>query len=670
MAKVAVLHHEKRVNEVVSGDVGTTKEIPEPTIIYSWKRCLNDYGLSPADSPASSVLEACVLKEQRERLGDMFEIAQDECRNLYEQTPNSGYAIVLTDANGVVLDYVCDPNLRDTFKCMGLLPGALWSEQHEGTNGMGTCLQEGRSVIVHRDDHFFNDLIGMTCTSTPVRDPYGHIQAALDVSSFYSKDSKQSQFHTKALVQMAAGFIEYRHFLRLFQDSVVLRFHSRPEFLGIGTEAMLAMNTGGQILAANDSALRQLCYTEREQLVGRYIDEVFSIAREFLEGKNDHLFRTVWPVHDIRHGHRYLALLHAPEKKGRQGTASSAPRVSVSVSPRQGSLCLDLKGLAGSDPHMAYNIRCARRVMNKDVPILVIGETGTGKEAFAKAIHEASERSDRPFVALNCAAIPESLIESELFGYKHGAFTGARREGSQGSIMQSNGGTLFLDEIGDMPLHLQTRLLRVLEAKEVVPLGGQTPMPVDLHVISATNRELQELMQNGDFREDLYYRLNGLTLTLPALRARRDIDALIRCALAAENSTQHRVSIEKTAFKQLHKYHWPGNLRELRNVIRTALALSDDGMIRLADLPKELVDLSPAKFFQQEQVRPSAPDSDSTVLDLTPLESAERETLLAELERNHWNVTLTAVKLKMSRSTLYRKLKKYGIPITPPANEG
>ncbi len=342
------------------------------------------------------------------------------------------------------------------------------------------------------------------------------------------------------------------------------------------------------------------------------------------------------------------------------------------VRPATKGLCLDLNSLGGGDAQMSYNARCARRLVNKDVYMLLSGETGAGKEVFARAVHCASERADRPFVALNCAAIPESLIESELFGYRSGAFTGARREGMRGSIQQSSGGTLFLDEIGDMPLTLQSRLLRVLESKEVLPLGSQEPVAVDLHVISATNRDLHELVARGEFREDLYYRLNGITLELPPLRARADLEALLRCALASENDTDVPISVDGEAFRQLLRYPWPGNIRELRNVIRSALALCDDHTIRLADLPKAIAAYPPDGAAPCPAVAPSAADSGCeevvgqavVPVPCSPLERAEREALIKELEANRWNVTITAERLGMSRSTLYRRLKKYGIPVT------
>ena len=229
----------------------------------------------------------------------------------------------------------------------------------------------------------------------------------------------------------------------------------------------------------------------------------------------------------------------------------------------------------------------ATRLANTTLPVLIQGPTGSGKECFARALHAASARGGGPFIAVNCAALPETLIESELFGYGPGAFTGARKEGRKGKIVQSTGGTLFLDEIGDMPLLLQTRLLRVLEEQEVIPLGAETGIPVDLRVICASNRDLRELIASGGLREDLYYRLNGITLELPPLSARADKDLLIRRILVEEAGSAHESAIDRQALRCLNQYTWPGNIRELRNVIRSAFAICDDSLIRLEDLPRE-----------------------------------------------------------------------------------
>jgi transcriptional regulator of acetoin/glycerol metabolism len=331
---------------------------------------------------------------------------------------------------------------------------------------------------------------------------------------------------------------------------------------------------------------------------------------------------------------------------------------------------LTLEGLAGEDPQMLRNIRCAHRIADTNVSVLIQGATGSGKEAFAHAMHLASSRAGRPFIAVNCAAIPETLIESELFGYKPGAFTGARREGLRGRIVQSSGGTLFLDEIGDMPIALQSRLLRVLEEREVMPLGSEGAIAVDLHVLAASHRNLREMIARGAFREDLYYRLNGITLELPALRERTDKERLIQHALAAETGNGRPAAIELDALQCLLTYSWPGNIRELRNVIRTALAICEGGVVRAMDLPREIRDGESLHEAQQDvmlgrlPVPPPAVPTGVHEESLPPcnrLQAAERAALLRAMEDLHGNMSRVAAELGVSRNTLYRKIKRHGI---------
>jgi len=295
---------------------------------------------------------------------------------------------------------------------------------------------------------------------------------------------------------------------------------------------------------------------------------------------------------------------------------------------------------------MRRNVEQVRRLLEKDIPFMILGETGTGKDVFAKAVHGAGPRRDKPFMAINCASIPETLLESELFGYRPGAFTGASRDGSRGKIVQADGGTLFLDEIGDMPIQLQARLLRVLEEREVIPLGGETPIKVDIRLISATHQDLQKHVRNGGFREDLYYRLHGVSLIMPPLRDREDRLALIQHLLDAEDDNAGRVAIEPQALKVLDAYHWPGNIRQLRNLLRVLVGQCESDLIRLTDLPPELF------MGDGETIGPGPAN---------PLDVAERDAILRELESGHWNVTRVASRLSVSRNTLYRKMKQYGI---------
>ena len=339
----------------------------------------------------------------------------------------------------------------------------------------------------------------------------------------------------------------------------------------------------------NESALTQLGHPDRKSLVGSSIEEVFQFQFGTLDQRATTAPQAIWPIRDVRHGRRFFALVRSPQQDQAAGTTSRAASKTV----RNATTLPFEPGMrrhVGADPRMQHNFNCAQQLFGKRVPILLQGATGTGKEAFARAMHQMAPWANRAFVAVNCGAIPESLIESELFGYTRGAFTDADRHGRPGKILQSSGGTLFLDEIGDMPLTLQTRLLRVIEEYEIVPLGGDTPVPVDLHVISASHRDIRQMVQEGEFREDLYYRLNGTTLHLPLLRDRADRAELIEVLLHEENPTGDPVRIQPDALHALLNYYWPGNIRQLRNVLRTAAALCRDNVIRLPNLPQELLD--------------------------------------------------------------------------------
>jgi transcriptional regulator of acetoin/glycerol metabolism len=332
----------------------------------------------------------------------------------------------------------------------------------------------------------------------------------------------------------------------------------------------------------------------------------------------------------------------------------------VQVAGMCGHETLTLEDLAGEDPQMLRNTRSAYRIADSNVSVLIQGPTGSGKEAFAHAMHLVSGRASRPFVAVNCAAIPETLIESELFGYKAGAFTGARKDGMRGKMLQSSGGTLFLDEIGDMPLMLQTRLLRVLEEQEIVPLGSENAIKVNLHVLAASHRNLREMIARGTFRDDLYYRLNGITLELPALRDRADKERVIHHALAAETGNGRPAAIERDALQRLLAYPWPGNIRELRNVIRTALAICEGGVVRRIDLPREIRETE-AYPGGAHEIRTSS--ASGAAEPANPLQVAERAALLSVIDDCHGNMTRVAMQLGMSRNTLYRRIKRHGIPL-------
>ncbi|QXI27872.1 sigma-54-dependent Fis family transcriptional regulator [Pseudomonas vanderleydeniana] len=628
--------HAQQVLTVTQGKALSDGPGSDPSIARSWLRCLEDYHLDPSLSIAPTVLEHGRLLESRERLRQVLQIAGNEMTSLHQQLSGAGHAVLLTDARGVILNCVTAPAERKIFERAGLWLGADWSEACEGTNGIGTCLVERQALTIHQDEHFRGRHTGLTCSASPVFDPQGELLAVLDVSSARPDVSRQSQFHTMALVNLSAKMIESCYFLRHYDKHWLLRFHLQAESVGLFSEGLLAFDGEGRVCAVNQSALNLLGFG-RGSLLGQPVEAFFDCSLDELLGRASPQASASWPLR-TRDGRSLFAVL--------RGQPRSLPRPLVPATVAverlaRADICLD-------DETLQSDFRKALRVFERDVPLLVNGETGSGKEAFAKAVHQSSQRADKPFVALNCAAIPESLIESELFGYRGGSFTGARKDGMRGKLQQADGGTLFLDEIGDMPLALQTRLLRVLEDRQVVPIGGE-PEAVNVRIISATHRHLLERVQAGGFREDLYYRLNGLEIGLPALRERSDKSRLLDFLLAQEAAGQV-VSIDASARQALLDFAWPGNVRQLRTVLRTLVALCEDGRIGMADLPAMI-----------RQVRPQVEKEGPEPAGAHPLEDAERLALLHALEQQRWHMTNTAGQLGVSRNTLYRKLRKHGI---------
>ncbi|MBH3339887.1 sigma-54-dependent Fis family transcriptional regulator [Pseudomonas mendocina] len=617
----------------------------ETIITRSWQRCIQDYGLDPAKPAPPRFVPRQVLREHQDQADELINVARAGVEQLYRHIAELGYVILLTDNRGITVQFLGDPLNEAAHRKTGLYLGADWSEDHAGTCAVGTCIKEQKPLTCHHHDHFSAHHIALTCTAVPIFNPQGQLLAVLDISALNSPPSKDSQQFALQLVKQYARMIEDAYFLRRYRDVHILCFDRSREFVLINRQYLLALAEDGSLLAANTAARALLAecgleLPERPSARARRIgigelfdceaEDIFSIP--YASPDQVRAFRT----------HRQNALFFAALME-----PSRAPAATPSRSPEQPRCPLD--ELAADDPAMRKMLARAKRLCSEPLNLLLNGETGTGKERLARALHDSGNRRKAPFVAINCAAMPESLIESELFGYQPGTFTGARSKGMRGLIQQADAGTLFLDEIGDMPLHLQTRLLRVLAEQEVMPLGGDKPIKVDIRVIAASHRDLRQLIEAGSFREDLYYRLNGAILRLPPLRERADRDYLIE-RIFRELCEQRRrpARIRGDAMSALLGYAWPGNIRELRNALQYALATAESEEITVNDLPEEcLPNVNP-----RQAKRPPA---------LQEARGSHAQEIEECLRRQRWNVSAAARELGMSRPTLYRWMKLHHI---------
>ncbi len=641
-----------------------------PLILRSWSRC-RDSGLDPRTTRAVDVAGRGQLEASRNQSSRLLNLASGVMEHVFDQIRASGSMVILADLDGMIIHSLGDPAFVDRAQRVALQPGARWDEASLGTNGIGTALLERAPVEVFGSEHYLDRNVFLSCCASPIFDPHGALAGVFDISGDY----RNPQRHTMGLVRLSVQLVEKRLFENEFAKHIVFAFHPRPEYVGSMQEALIALGPDGTILGANRPA--------REWLARQSGDaDTVSFGDLFKLGFGTILDRAQAGAGDLVRlgtksggeiyvqvrGMRPLALAGggvAEAEDVRRTSASDAARSAEAGGGAGSADRLTLEQLDTGDDKLHRAIERARRVGGKNIPLLIQGESGVGKELFARAFHNASSRADGPFVPLNCAAIPEHLIESELFGYVGGAFTGARREGAVGKVQQAHGGTLFLDEIGDMPLAMQTRLLRVLQERSVTPVGGMKAIPVDISLVCATHRVLRDAVANGEFREDLYYRVNGLTVTLPPLRERSDVATLVERLLQAEARESGRmgIRISPEVMRFFETYPWPGNIRQMHSVMRVAVALLDDDEdeIGAIHLPEELFGSDPVCMRTDVAKPVEVPESISAVEAAEPtaprsLDELEMDAIAVVMREVKGNVSAAARRLGVSRNTLYRKL--------------
>ncbi|ODW23740.1 sigma-54-dependent Fis family transcriptional regulator [Vibrio parahaemolyticus] len=570
----------------------------------SWIRS-EQAGLKQRRRPEDIRVTPATLQDRRHQLNFLLETVTQFALPLFNQLfAHSDSRLILTDADGVIIGSWGQPKFREKLTEIALSSGACWQEKVKGTNAIGTAIIEAKPVSVIGDQHFIQHHRFISCSANPIFDHLGHLIGVLDITS----EQKKHDFSTQVLVQNMVQQVENQLLNLIPQGHIRVDLACEKGLLNSGWQGIIIANEDGQILAHNQVASQLLA---QQNVIGQSLDDILSIQ----SADHPFVFKTK-PLTDKK-------------VKSRSVTASN--------------------DLHYGDSTVEHCWQQANRVIDKDISLLILGETGVGKNEFVKALHKNSQRKTGPLVSVNCGALPKDLVESELFGYVAGAFTGANSKGYQGKIRQAHKGILFLDEIADLPLDAQSRLLHVLQDKTVLPVGSNQSVQVDTQIIAATHKDLDSLVSEGLFRQDLYYRLNGLIIELPRFEERDDKQQLIenihrRHAESKQQLCPHLLSL-------MLSYSWPGNLRELDSLIKvSALMAQGEETLELAHVPTHLS----KKLSQAQDVATAAEPT-------LKLRATVEDKLLKTYQANQGNISKTSRMLGVSRNTIYRKLKSLGI---------
>jgi transcriptional regulator of acetoin/glycerol metabolism len=604
------------------------------SVLRSRKRCA---AMTSTLSTDPDALTAADLAFRREQHAQVLNAAQPELETLAAMVCSAKSVVLLADATGVILEEAGSVEFLRKAERVALRPGVSWAETLRGTNAIGTALVDAAAVRVHGNEHFLECNSILSCHAAPILSPRGDVVGVLDISS----EATTLHAYALGLAQMCARQISNR-----LLDNTDLRLHrlvfQRQSALLDSAERAILLIEGERIVGANDAALHLL--GSDWSLLGASVDD-------WIEGWN-HLGEVARRL-TTRRGIELLGTLRYGQSP-LPPSAPSHPAVDKAPSRRASpdKSAIDMGALPALESHAQRLLHDAVNALNADMAVLLQGETGAGKEIFARHLHGRSRWHSGPFVAVNCGALPESLIESELFGYAPGAFTGARREGALGRLREAQGGILFLDEIGDMPVALQTRLLRALQEREVQPLGSNKRVPVRFGLVSATNRPLEAMMAEGAFRTDLYYRLQDYKATLLPLRERHDLREFLCLEFQRLGSMARSMTLADSALDALARYHWPGNYRQMQSVLRSLLVLKPAGsLIQPPDLPPEIN--SNDLDHPNGAGPPPGPSTEAVTL-----RDINHQVVNRVIQECNHNISRAAAILGVHRSTLYRYMAR------------
>lgn len=632
----------------------------KPYVIRGWERCKKNK-VKRQCNKCIKIFKDEQLEEILEQNKDLIRIAKPFMENLNSFVKDSGFAVVLSDSKARILEVMGDEVLlNSSLKALNFIKGACWDEDQVGNTAISTSIIERRAVQICGAEHYCTIHRDWACSAAPII-RNGKVLGVLNVSGL----KNMVHPHTLGMVVAAAHAIETEIENEIAKNQLIIKNKFQDALVESMSDGVLTVDREGYVTYINEIGA-DILGVNKENSIGKHVTELVDfkpvvlevlktgvgyVDKEFIvkntKGATIHFIKTAVPIRDEN-----------GELVGVVDTFRKIKRVQKMVNDMVGAYAnFTFDDIIGSDGKFRECIRLAKIAAESSSNVLIQGESGTGKELLAHAIHNSSNRRKEPFITINCAAIPRELIESELFGYQGGAFTGALKNGRSGKFELANGGTIFLDEIGDMPIDMQVKLLRVIQEKQFTRIGGSNIFKVDVRIISATNKDLIEECNNGNFRRDLYYRLNVLNIETVPLRNRTSsiVELSEYFIRKMNNKLDKKVKgVDEEVIRCFTKYNWPGNVRELENVIERAVNICEGEKITMKDLPRSI--------FKTENTVNCSSEETTEITDNTKimsLDELERRQILKVIELLNGNISQAAEVLKVSRNTLYNKIKKY-----------
>ncbi len=636
----------------IGGEASPHDSIVREMILTSWNRC-RSMRVDPYLTSIRHVLPGDDLKILLKKNESLINVCLPFMRTIYDLVYGSGFIVVLANPEGYILEIVGDLNIVLSVQRGNFVPGACWSEEKAGTNGLGTVIHTGKSLQVFACEHFCRVAHRWTCSGSPIFDPAGKLAGVIDMTGPYDK----AHPHTLGMVVAAARAIENELRARQALADSDMADKFKKTVISSIPEALITIDNQGCISLINENA-KKMFKVRSPDVIGKNLGEIFPDSNDSMINvihSNESLIDSEIAIKQDGNTISYTLSINPILSSNDQVTGkilifNELKRAKNLVTSMIGAKAnFTFADVIGNHPKFIETVEQAHMASLVNSNVLLLGESGTGKDVLAQSIHNNGSRRSGPYIAINCAAIPRDLIASELFGYSEGAFTGSRRGGNPGKFELADGGTIFLDEIGETPLELQASLLRVIEDKTIMRIGGKHATRVDVRIIAATNKNLKEEVKRGMFRDDLYYRLNVFTINMVPLRERKeDIKILLEYFINKNgNGMGKKISgVDELVLRKFLEYNWPGNIRELQNVIERMMNMAPSNVLTVALVPPEIMENRHPVFHAQEIVSPK---------------DHERE-LIERMVRSGMPKREIATKLKIARSTLYRKLERYGIP--------